>query len=202
MSQAVFPVLAGLAWNVMKTPQWQTRVQTATSGAEIRAAYMTSPIWKWTLTFDVLRADAANLELQNLVGFYNARRGRFDSFLYTDPTDNAVSGQQFGTGDGTTKAFQLNRDYGAGGFTANENVYDLNGAPAISVAGVLKTVTTDYTVSSSGLVTFVTAPANGAALTWSGNYYWRVRFDADAQGFNNFASQLWEAKSVSFVTAR
>jgi len=41
--------------------------------------------------------------------------------------------------------------------------------------GVLKTLTTDYTVSSTGLVTFAAAPAAAAVLSWSGTYYRRVR---------------------------
>ena len=30
--------------------------------------------------------------------------------------------------------------------------------------------------SSTGMVTFVTAPAAAAALTWTGAFYWRCRF--------------------------
>lgn len=49
-------------------------------------------------------------------------------------------------------------------------VYALSGSPSIYVAGVLKTVGTDYTLSTTGLVTFTVAPASGAALTWSGSF--------------------------------
>ena len=49
----------------------------------------------------------------------------------------------------------------------------------IKKAGVTQTVTTDYTISSSGLVTFTSAPANGAALTWTGEFDLPMRFDTD-----------------------
>ena len=109
MSNAVFPVLAGLDWNVIKTPVWKTRIQEAVSGKELRAALMSYPLWKFSLSYTVLRANAANAELQTLMGFFNARQGMFDSFLYTDPTDNSVANQSFGTGDGSTTAFQIGR---------------------------------------------------------------------------------------------
>lgn len=41
--------------------------------------------------------------------------------------------------------------------------------PAIYIDGVLKTLTTHYTVTPGGLVTFVTPPGNGTVLTWDGN---------------------------------
>jgi hypothetical protein len=88
---------------------------------------------------------------------------------------------------------------------AFEPVFDVNFVPAIPqifVDGVLKTQGTDYTISSAGLVTFTVAPAAGAALTWSGSYYWRVRFDLDQTEFNNFLNQLWEAKKVTLVSVK
>jgi hypothetical protein len=86
-----------------------------------------------------------------------------------------------------------------------EPVCDINYAasqPQIFVDGVLKAVETDYTISSSGVVTFTVAPAAGAALTWTGNYYWRVRFDMDQAELNNFLYQLWEAKKVTLVSVK
>jgi hypothetical protein len=41
---------------------------------------------------------------------------------------------------------------------------------------VAQTPTTDYTFNSAGMITFGSAPANALALTWTGNYYRRVRF--------------------------
>jgi hypothetical protein len=43
------------------------------------------------------------------------------------------------------------------------------------------TVTTDYTISSSGLVTFTSAPANGHSITWTGIFDVPVRVDGDIQ---------------------
>lgn len=191
MSNAVFPTLPGLGWSVTKQPNWSTRIQKSVSGRELRAQFYAAPLYKIGLTYEVLRAATAYAELQSLMGFFNNRQGSFDSFLYTDPTDNSVTGQSFGAGDGSTRAFQLVRAYGGN----TEPVMNLNGNPAIYINGALKTLTTDYTISN-GMVTFVAAPSGGGALTWTGNYYYRCRFMQDAADFENFMYQLWTLKKL------
>jgi hypothetical protein len=64
--------------------------------------------------------------------------GGFDTFLFTDPDDNAVAAQTFGVGDGDQDAFQLVRTLGS--FT--EPVYDLNGAPSIYKAACCRRAAT------------------------------------------------------------
>lgn len=191
MSSAVFPDLPGLDIKVRKTPIWNTKIQTAVSGKELRAAFYSYPLYKFGLSFNFLRA-GAEAELQSIVGFFNARRGRFDSFLFTDPIDSVVADHVFGTGNGTAAAFHLVRTFGGN----TEPVMNVNGAPTIKKDGVALTPTTDYTIDAYGMVTFTVAPAAGAALTWSGAYYYRVRFEQDTTDFEQFLWMLWEAKRV------
>lgn len=196
MSDAVFPVLPGLAWDVKKAPIFNTRVQQAASGRELRVGFYSYPLWKFSLAYNVLKADTVNAELQQLMGFFLERGGQFDSFLYSDPTDHQVSGQQFGTGDGSTTAFQLTRTLGGYAMPVN----DLNGSPTVYVGGAVQD-TASYSIST-GLVTFTTPPANGAALTWEGAFYYRCRFLADTAEFNNFAYQLWELQQLEFQSVK
>jgi uncharacterized protein (TIGR02217 family) len=191
--------MAGLKWDSVKAPEFSTKVMRAVSGKELRAAYMSYPLYTFKLSYEVLRDDVANNELKTLAGFFLARQGQYDSFLFTDPSDHAVTAQSFGTGDGTTTAFQLVRAYG--GFS--EPVQNVNGTPSIYVNGTLKTVTTHYTISGTGLVTFTAGniPTSGQALTWTGSYYFRVRFTADMAEFSQFLQNLWELKQLEFVGA-
>lgn len=195
MGTAVFPTLAGLKFSTFKTPTFKTQVQTTASGKENRAAFWSYPKWKIDLSYEFLRDDVTN-ELQTLLGFFLSRGGRFDNFNFTDPDDNAVVNQSFGTGDGVTTAFRLARTYA--GYM--EPVFRVNGAPTIKKAGVTQTVTTHYTIDGEGLVTFVTAPASGAALTWTGSFYYRVRFVEDVAEFEQFMRKLWLLKKLSLVT--
>lgn len=198
MSNAVYPSLPGLTATVTRTPIFKTDVKTTPSGRSFVGAQMQSPLYRYTLAYEFLRDTAAYAEFRTLLGFYNARQGAFDSFLFQDPGDQTVTAQAFGTGDASTKTFQLVRTLGG----TVEPVYDLNGAPLIYVGGVLKTLTTDYTINSTGGVTFVTAPAAAAPITWTGSYYWRVRFVSDELDFEKFMNTLWSAKKVEFITVK
>lgn len=118
MSTNVLPTLPGLTYDVQRSPMWDTIVQQASSGKETRIGLQTYPRWRWELIYSILRADSVNTEFQQLVGFFNNRQGMFDTFLYSDADDYSTLvnlnnlAQSLGTGDGTTKAFQLIRSFG------------------------------------------------------------------------------------------
>lgn len=192
------PAMVGLTFPVKRTPTWSTSKNDALSGKRTRYPLWTYPIWQWEISFDILRSDAVNLELQTLMGFINSVNGAAQLWQYDDPTDDAVTLQSFGQGDGTSTAFQLVR--ALGGFA--EPVFLVNGAPSIFVGGVLMTVVTDYTISAYGVVTFTVPPANGATLQWTGNFYWGCRFDDDAASFSQFMSTFWDLKSLKFSSEK
>ncbi|MGH7098704.1 MAG: DUF2460 domain-containing protein, partial [Stellaceae bacterium] len=110
-----FPVLPGLAWSVTKAPAFKTRIQKSVSGRERRAQDQILPIWTWTLSYNFLRDQAAQgyNELRELMGFHAQQAAAFVPFLYTDPTDNSVTGQVIGIGNASQTAFQLVRNLDA-----------------------------------------------------------------------------------------
>jgi uncharacterized protein (TIGR02217 family) len=201
VSNAVLPVLPGLAWDNTTAPHFATKIQTSVGMSEVRAAFSPYPVRHYMLVHNFLRqytpaGGSPFTEMNTLYGFYCSRQGSFDSFLYDDPADDTVTLQQFGTGDGATVAFQLNRT--RGGF--NEPVYNTHSTPLIYINGVLKSTPADYTINSSGLVTFTAAPGNGLPVQWTGTYYWRCRFDDDAIDFTEFANLFWSLKKLAFRT--
>jgi len=192
MSNDLFPTLGGLQWNRVKQPEFNTVTMTAVDLSELRSSFSDTPIYNVVQSYDVLRDDVAHNELETLMGFFLKHRGSWDSWLFNDPDDFAVINEAFGEGDAAETEYQLRRTFGA--FT--EKVSNLNASPAISINGVLQS--TGYTVSATGLVTFDTAPADGALITWTGTYYFRCRFTEDMQTFNQFMQHLWENKQVEF----
>src|SRR5256885_7836626 len=118
----IFPALPGLAWSVTKTPTFQTRIQRAVSGRELRALDYPFPLWQFALVYDFLRDDpaAGYDELRTLMGFFMLCQGAFGTFLFRDPSDHEVAGQQIGIGDASATVFQLQRAVGTalpgGGF--------------------------------------------------------------------------------------
>lgn len=195
MSNAVFPTLPGLAWDVSKTPEFFTLTKTSPTGLDISAVLGAYPRWKFSLTYEFLRdSGTAKGELQQLIGFFLQRYGNVDDFLYLDPDDHTATNQVIGTGDGTTTQFQLCRNYA--GFV--EPVYGVAGTPLLTVAGI----PAPCTVSAKALVTFDTAPTANSRIAWSGTFYYRVKFDESSMEFNKFLHKMWEAKKVEFTSVK
>lgn len=88
MSSLVFPTFPGLDVSVKRTPMFDTVVQQARSGKELRAAWRANPRYAYKLKINVLRQASALHEIQTLVNFFETHRGRWDSFLYADPYDS------------------------------------------------------------------------------------------------------------------
>ncbi|MEO5331076.1 MAG: DUF2460 domain-containing protein [Magnetococcus sp. YQC-5] len=199
---AVFPSLPGLSWELKKTPEFRTSIQTASSGREQRGAFRAYPVWRFSLLFDWLRAGNPRNEYETLQGFILGRRGSFESFLFLDPTDSICADMPFGVGDGEQTAFQLTRAFGFyGSFSFVEPVENIKTLTAIRVNGATLSAPNDYAISATGLVTFTAPPAVGAVLTWSGVFYFRCRFGEDTADFARTLPNLWELRELTFIGA-
>ena len=202
----IFPALPGLAWNVIKTPTFQTRIQRAVSGRELRALDYPYPLWQFALVYDFLRdnAQAGYDELRTLLGFFMLCQGAFGTFLFQDPSDFRVAGQQIGIGDACTTVFQLQRAMGttlpSGGFL--EPIVAPNVVQAIYLNGITQAPATYSVDPATGLVTFSTAPGGGLIITADFTYYFRCRFIDDKYDFENFMYRLWQLKKLAFISVR
>ena len=94
------------------------------------------------------------------VGAENDRTFNASSAGYAE----VFTGASFGTGDGTTTAFQLKDPRGA----------DVTSGYTITQILDAGTPTAAYTDSGTGLITFATAPATADALTWDGSLRHKV----------------------------
>ncbi|MDY7537680.1 DUF2460 domain-containing protein [Undibacterium sp. RTI2.1] len=192
MSNAVFPTLAGLAWGNTKKPQFSTRIQRSVNGRELRTSLMSSPLMTFTLKHEFLRDRNVNDDLRLIQGFFMTCQGSYDSFLYTDITDSTVTNQVIGLGDGARTQFQLLRAYG--GFL--DPVMNVNAITDVKLNG---TATASYGIDTFGMITFVTPPAAGVSVTWTGSYYYRCRFVDDGAEFGGLMNKVWELRTIAFV---
>jgi hypothetical protein len=93
MSDQVFPsFLKGFDIKVRRAPVFSTEIQAAESGKEQAATFWSTPIYEYEVTFNFLRQlGFSQFTLQDearvLIGFFEAHRGRFDSFWFDDPYD-------------------------------------------------------------------------------------------------------------------
>jgi hypothetical protein len=189
---AVFPTVAGLTWPIVKRPIGQTEVNTSVSLREVRTTYVQYPVYEFDLTFAWL--DESDME--QLEGLFLSCLGSWGGFFFDAGSgDDEVTAQAFGVGDGVTTKFTLVRSRG----TFTQPIDGSFGARVATVAGNVAAATFSDT---DGTVTFAAAPANGAALAWSGNYYYRCRFKSDTTDFSQFVAELWENKQLSLRSYR
>ncbi|HZF19511.1 MAG TPA: DUF2460 domain-containing protein [Burkholderiales bacterium] len=191
MSNSVFPTLQGLTFEVGRFPNFKTKIAAAVSGSEQRAAFQADPLWQFSLEFEFLRDDATNNELNKILTLFLAVRGQFDSFLFLDPDAFQVTDLLFGTTDGTTTQYQLVRTITDGSLSFSERVQNVKTLTNIKRNGSPLATPADYTINSTGLVTLVAAGSAGQSLTWTGQYYNRVRFMMDAAQTKKFMDKLW-----------
>jgi len=192
MSDAIFPDLNGLGLGIKKKPEFVTLQQTSVLGVDKTLNLRPYPRWTFTLAYEYLvDKSSADDDIQQLIGFYLNRYGKYDDWLYYDLYDNTCTKQTFGTGDGSTTVFQLCRSYG----TFIEPVIGIVTKPTIYIDG---TATTAFTWTTKGKITFTTAPDSDAILKWSGDFYYRCRFTEDETEFEEIVNNLWSAPSVLF----
>lgn len=207
-------------------PKFFTTIIAATGGYEKTVANWAAARSR----YDVGHVIQNRAKLAYVIAFFRARVGRAFGFLFRDPLDfyagmtwanNALTASAIPeilaiTGTGAVTAFQLTKTYSDAGATQVRNitrpiqtdfVTSASVAPGVYTNNgggwVLKTVTTDYTINfTTGVVTFVVAPANAVQIGWSGQFYVPVRFDTDEMHVKLEAAGVGEWASIPLVEVR
>lgn len=194
-----FPSLIGQGFHSEKSPIWSTQIAEAVSGRERRRKLWTYPRWQFKVNYEVLRDMPSARDLDTLRVFFHNTAGRFAEFAYLDPDDNQATAMQFGVGTGSQTVFQLNRTVTANSLSFTEPVFVTLGTPNFYVNG---TLTTPASFNNYGLVTFSTAPANGAVLTWTGQYMFLCRFLDDKLSPSQMMKALWSLNGLGFISVK
>lgn len=201
VSNYLFPTLKGLAWNIVKKPKFSTVISPHVSGREVRVSNYSYPLWEWDMSYEFLRADSHN-ELQTLMGFFLQRAGSFDTFLYKDADENnVVVNGSLGAGDGALTKFTFYKTYA--GFTEPIGYVDYTTLHIyFTVGGITTEQLSGWTFISPNQVNFTFPPPIGTTITASYTWYYRVRFNEDAQDYSNFMYQLWELKKLTLQSVK
>jgi uncharacterized protein (TIGR02217 family) len=192
MSNEMLPDLPGLTFDMKCNSQFATVIHSPANGPEVRGSYMAYPIWMFSLNYSMLD-DQSYDDLETLHGFILQRRGSFDSFLYAARNANTVVDHSLGTGNGSRTQWQLQRVWG--GFA--EPIENPNQIDAIKLDGEVVD-TADYSVSTTGLLTFDAAPASGVNIQASFSYYYRCRFETDLTDFTEFSTRIYSHEDFQF----
>jgi uncharacterized protein (TIGR02217 family) len=169
-------------------PQRRTDVVSLGSGAEERNARWAHSRRRYDAGYGIKTFEA----LSQVLAFFEERRGRLYGFRWRDRLDHssAASGaavtpidQIVGTGDGTKKAFQLCKTYGALYLPYQRPIAKpVPHSVRVAVAETEMQEGTHFSVdATTGVITFLPGhiPASGAAVSAGFLFDVPVRFDTD-----------------------
>ena len=185
-------------------PERRTRIVELASGREERNSPWAGSRRRYDASYGVRRAD----DLASVIAFYEARMARLRGFRWKDWADyksclpSAAVGstdQLIGQGDGTATAFQLSKTYSSG---LQSYVRTINkpvaGTVLIAVGGVVQS--SGWSVdTTTGVITFAVAPANGASITAGFEFDVPVRFDSDLMDVTLDIERLGSITSIPLV---
>lgn len=156
-------------------PEYATDIVASLSGYEQRNVN-----WEQARArYNVAHGVKTKAQLDALIAFFRARKGRAHGFRFKDWTDYQATGETLGTGNGVQTQFQLVKRYVSGGVTEIRSIKKpVSGTVQVYKNAVLQTsgVSVD---STTGMVTFTVAPAIGQVISASFQFDVPVRFDTD-----------------------
>jgi uncharacterized protein (TIGR02217 family) len=196
-----------IAFGASGGPERRTDIVSLASGYEERNSRWANSRRSYNAGYGVRSLD----DIHAVIAFFEERRGRLYGFRWKDRTDfqscapgavPAATDQGIGTGDGARLTFPLAKTYGASDAPWTRTIAKpVAGSVHVAVAGT--PLMSGWTVdTTTGTVTFASAPANGAAVTAGFQFDVPVRFDTDKLEINltNFAAG--EVPSIPLVEIR
>src|SRR5579863_1450271 len=198
----IFPTLP-VGFPVTVKPIMANVVGQIPVGRDMRAPEQTLPIWEIDLNFEELRDQTQNsAPYSELAGFTDFMQlaqlflgsvGQYGQFLFDAPWDDSRADQVIATGDGTTKTFFMVRTWGYGQLGFTEPVGAVNSVLNVKINGTILSPTL-WTIVDRNILTFATAPANGAIITSTFSYYYRCQWTEDQQQYEEFFKDRWTIK--------
>ena len=188
-------------------PERRTQIVELSSGDEERNASWANSRRRYDVAYGIRRAD----DLAAVVAFFEARNGRLHGFRFKDWADyksglpSQAPGPQdqlIGDGDGATSVFQLVKRYSSGSQTWTRVITKpVAGTVRIALGGVEQT--SGWSVdTTTGLVSFDTAPASGVAITAGYEFDVPVRFDSDTLDVTLDIERLGSITSIPLLEIR
>jgi uncharacterized protein (TIGR02217 family) len=179
-----------IAYGSSGGPEYSTDIVITQSGYEQRNA-------NWVqarASYNVAHGIKSQAQLDILIAFFRARRGRADGFRFKDWTDFKAVSQTIGVGDGSEIEFQLVKTYSSGSVTQTRTITKpVSGTVSIYFDSALQDESVYEVDSTTGIVTFDSPPASGVEITAAFEFDVPVRFDTDrlSASLDSYASHSW-----------
>jgi uncharacterized protein (TIGR02217 family) len=200
---------ANLSFGSVGGPERRTEVVTLANGYEER----NTPWAHSRRRYDAGAGMRSLDDIDELVAFFEARRGRMHGFRWKDWGDYksclpsrtvGFEDQVIGIGDGVRTAFQLTKTYRSGSQDYARPIRKpVVGTIRVGLQGDPQVELVHFTVdAASGVVSFATTPDVGAAVTAGFEFDVPVRFDTDLIQVSVASFQAGDLPSVPVVEVR
>ena len=200
---------ANLSFGSVGGPERRTEVVTLANGYEER----NTPWAHSRRRYDAGAGMRSLDDVEELVAFFEARRGRMHAFRWKDWGDYksclpsrsvGFEDQVIGIGDGVRTAFALTKTYRSGSQDYARPIRKpVVGTIRVGLQGDPQVELVHYTVdASSGEVSFGTAPDVGVAVTAGFEFDVPVRFDTDLIQVSVASFQAGDLPSVPVLEVR
>lgn len=156
-------------------PEFSTEIIELSSGHEKRNQNWTYPRERWNVAYGIKKEEL----LKTFLEFFYARKGRAIGFRFKNPDDFQATGQEIGTGDGSTVDFQLVKIYDSGGHTLTRKISKPVTGTTIIYKDSVEVVSGLTIDTTTGIATFGTPPSSGEVITADFDFDIPVRFDSD-----------------------
>ncbi len=184
-----------IAYGSTGGPGFRTEIVQTDSGAEYRNIRWGQARAEYNVAYGVRDAD----QLTSLIAMFRVVHGRAHGFRYKDWDDYQADGDLIGTGDNSEKNFQLIKSYTYGSYTVYRTVKKpVAGTTRIYLDGV-EQLSGWSIVTTTGIVTFVSAPGVGVLITADFEFDVPVRFDIDRLSVNLDDYGLRSAMNVPLI---
>ena len=188
-------------------PERRTQIVELASGDEERNASWADSRRRYDVAYGIRRAD----DLAAVVAFFEARNGRLHGFRYKDWADYksalpsqaiTATDQQIGTGTGSLQTFQLAKRYASGGQTWVRTIAKPVAGTVRVALGMVEQMSGWTVDTTTGVVTFTTAPTNGVTVRAGFEFDVPVRFDSDTLDVTLDFERLGSITSIPLLEIR
>ena len=188
-------------------PERRTQVVELASGDEERNASWANSRRRYDVAYGIRRAD----DLSAVVAFFEARNGRLFGFRFKDWADYksclqsqaiTATDQQIGTGTGAATQFQMVKRYTSGAQSWTRAIAKPVAGTVLIALGTVEQLSGWTLDSTTGVVTFTTAPGNGVIVRAGFEFDVTVRFDTDMLEVTLDIERLGSITSIPLLEIR
>lgn len=154
---------------------YNTSIVAGGGGYEYRNQVWAAP--RRRFEFSYANKDAS--EVRTLMAFVDDRRGALHPWLLKDWGNFQLTNESILVATGGETTAQIKQTWGPDNAIAIDRKHIKSGTLAVKKNGVTQTVSTHYTVNTTGPITFTGALSAADVITVTAEFYHKVRFEAD-----------------------